>query len=931
MINNPIRTVALTLSLLSCASGYSVPAKPGLISMSQPDGTQLNVKLIGDENFHYYLTEDGYLLAEDKGAFYYASTDLNGQIYRTDIQAAPVGMRSTEASKFLSRVDMNKVYTDLKALTDNDDRRSMAVSHNGPGLFEDTTFPLTGEQKGLVILVQYADLDFTIENPHDYFSRMVNEKGFSDYGGTGSARDYYLECSQGLFSPTFDVYGPITLPQNREFYGGNNSSGKDINPGQMVLDACTLLDDDIDFTQYDRDGDGVIDNVFIFYAGQGEASGGGAETVWPHSWTLEKALGYIPELDGLKLNRYACTNEWQKNRPDGVGTFVHEFSHVMGLPDLYATKYTGSFTPGAWSVMDYGPYNNDGCTPPLFSAFERYALGWLEPTEIKEPKSATLNSIGSNEAFIIKCGKDYEYYLLENRQQTSWDTYIPGHGMLIWHIDYVPSIWSANAVNNTPTHQYVDLEEADGTESDGSRGGDAFPGTEGITSFTDQTTPSMTSWTGLKLGLPITDITETEGVITFNVAGGRPEFPPVAVNPAKDITPESFTASWSATEHAHSYEITVSTKNADEETTVIIDHLNTGLSTEYTVTGLSASTTYYYYVNVVDFVGRCADSETMSATTADMTFEYMRPLAVEATDVEAGAFTAGWQALDEADNYMLNVYTKSALEAKSDLCDFTGGIEAIPEGWSTNVTATDSRASFSGESAPSLRMSSDGAYIQSAEYSADIVSMSFWHRGSNVPEANSIKVEALAGGVWHEAATIPVVNEAGGKTTDIAALPEGTRSVRIVFSRPEAKGNLVIDDIKVRWDMAYEKTPVDGFTDRLTGAVTSCRVEGLTQLTDYYYTVTAVAGERRSKVSNEIKVTTSDPAGIDMAETSLPKVTVAGRNIKVETSGTTAIKVFDLEGRMVGQGQGRCSVTVASPGIYIIKVGDFTAEKLLIK
>lgn len=330
------------ISLSICVAINAVPAKPGLISMKQPDGTELNVKLFGDENFHFYLSEDNYLLVEEASAFYYADTDSNGIIRKSDFMAVPAHLRSHEAQTFLNKVNMNNVFNDLNRLSANAIQSKHAIEQHitpphqfGPGLFENTSFPSKGEQKGLVVLVQYADVSFTLQNPLDYFTKMVNEEGFNDYGGTGSARDYYLECSGGQFSPTFDVYGPITLPNDREYYGGNNESGKDLNPAMMALEACTQLDATVDFTKYDRDGDGYIDNVFLFYAGEGEAAGGGADTVWPHSWTLEAATGSTPVFDGVKLNRYACTNEWQKNRPDGVGTFIHEFSHVMGLPDLY--------------------------------------------------------------------------------------------------------------------------------------------------------------------------------------------------------------------------------------------------------------------------------------------------------------------------------------------------------------------------------------------------------------------------------------------------------------------------------------------------------------------------------------------------------------------------------------------------------------------
>ena len=213
-------------------------------------------------------------------------------------------------------------------------------------------------------------------------------------------------------------------------------------------------------------------------------------------------------------------NEWEGSRPDGVGTFIHEFSHVMGLPDLYATDYSTAFTPGEWSVLDYGPYNNDGCTPPIYSIYERYALGWIEPTVIDGPATIRLDNVMENKGCIIPTKRANEFFLLENRQQTGWDTFIPGHGMLVWHVDYNSYIWAQNTVNNNASHQYVDLEEADNIRSENTRAGDAFPGTSKVTSFTDTTTPSMKTWTGAKLNLPITDITETDGIITFNVAGG---------------------------------------------------------------------------------------------------------------------------------------------------------------------------------------------------------------------------------------------------------------------------------------------------------------------------------------------------------------------------------------------------------------------------
>ncbi len=518
-----LRPLLAALALASVAGCvFAIPADPRPKTFTQPDGTVITVKIRGDERSHYYLSEDDYLLIDKDGAFYYGFTDQAGNITRSEILARPAHLRTVAEKDFLKRVDMPKVFEAMeRSATRVDVMRSPA---KGPGLFSDSHFPVMGEQKAIVVLVEYKDIKFTLEDPYDYFSRMLNEEGFSDYGGTGSARDFFIYNSCGQFVPEFDVYGPVELPKVRRYYGMNDWSGNDKYAYQMAIDACTILDETVDFSEYDRDGDGKIDNVFIFFAGEGEATGGGADTVWPHSWDLTSAIRDVCEFDGVKLDHYGCTNEWDGDRPDGVGTFVHEFSHVMGLPDLYATSYTGAFTPGTWSTLDFGPYNNDGCTPPNYGAFERYALGWLDPEPITGEEDVTLLPVGENVARIIPSGDPDEFFLLENRQQTGWDTYIPGHGMLIWHIDYDAGRWADNTVNNNAKHQCVDIEEADGKRSAYDRDGDSFPGSKGVTSFTDDTTPSMRLWSGKALNLPITDIEEDSlGIITFKVIPGEVE------------------------------------------------------------------------------------------------------------------------------------------------------------------------------------------------------------------------------------------------------------------------------------------------------------------------------------------------------------------------------------------------------------------------
>ncbi|MDE7097303.1 MAG: M6 family metalloprotease domain-containing protein, partial [Muribaculaceae bacterium] len=281
------------------------------------------------------------------------------------------------------------------------------------------------------------------------------------------------------------------------------------------------LDDTVDFSQYDRDGDGMIDNVFIFYAGKGEHDSGVKNAVWPHSWDVA-AVHPLEEFvfDGVRLNHYACTCEYPSGykRPDGIGTFIHEFSHVMGLPDLYNTNtMTAGYTPGGWSVMDNGPYNNDRLTPPNYSSFEKCALGWLEYEPLKAGMNELPDLSSTNIAFALPTEKDNEFFFFENRQQHGNDEFIPGHGMLVWHVDYNKGAWAANTVNNASSHQRVDIVEADNTRSEATRDGDSFPGVTGNTSLTFDSKPQLASWAKKRLAYDIEDISESEdGIITFN-------------------------------------------------------------------------------------------------------------------------------------------------------------------------------------------------------------------------------------------------------------------------------------------------------------------------------------------------------------------------------------------------------------------------------
>jgi M6 family metalloprotease-like protein len=615
------------ISLLIAVTAGAVPAKPGLRTVTQADGTEIKVQKVGDENFHMYLTPDGHPLMRKDGIFYYAEIDNSGKAINSGMRASEMAERTAAENEFLAKAPSGaEIAEALKAARPaprfmNRSQRAQAPAQSGVGLFPGATFPRKGKIKGLVILVEYADVKMTLGNKaYQYFNDLLNKEGFSEYNATGSARDYFLESSMGQFDPQFDVFGPVTLPQKQAYYGGNDANGNDLNPEMMVVDAAGLLDSQINFKDYDLDNDGYVDNIFIFYAGKGEASYGSDDTVWPHQWDIESA-GRTCIKDGVRISRYACTNEWGWSTPDGIGTFVHEFSHVMGLPDLYTTNYGSArtLTPGSWSVLDSGPYNNDGRTPPAYGAFERNAMGWIEPTVVDKAASITLNDIRtSNEAVLIPTSKNTEFFLLENRQQKGGDIYLPGHGMLVWHVDYDSYKWMSNAVNNTASHQYVDIEEAGGNannESATTMASYTFPGTKRVTSFTDDTRPSMKTWAGASLGLPITSIAESNGVITFDVAGGIPKIATPTVTAPGEITEEFLTANWNPVDGATHYLLTVMEMTENGETEYTADFTNKALPEGWTASKFDTYTSLGYYGKASPSFKFAADGVSLTTAT----------------------------------------------------------------------------------------------------------------------------------------------------------------------------------------------------------------------------------------------------------------------------------------------------------------------------
>lgn len=896
---------------------FAVPARPGVVkTVTQPDGSTLEVMVVGDEFRHCYLTADRIPLMRDaEGRYCYATVDMTGQAVPSQFQARDAAMRTGVEKTFINSLDTHLIGTKLferGAML----KRSATNISAGIGLDpDDTCFPHEGDVHALVLLVEYSDVKFKVADPADYYNRFLNEDGFSDHNGTGSCRDYFMSVSTGKFRPTFDAVGPITLSRSMSYYGGNDIWGNDNNPEQMVIDACKIIDDDIDFRDYDLDGDGEVDNIYIIYAGQGEASYGTDSSVWPHRWTLD-AAGASLRLDGVKINNYGCCNEWDDIRPSGIGTFCHEFGHVMGLPDLYSTDYGGAerSTPDSYDVMDRGSYNNDGRTPPTYSAFERNAMGWIDLQVLDGPDAITLENIhDSNTACIIPTGDKNEFFLLENRQLTGWDAHIPGHGMLIWHIDFDLSVWKSNTVNNDVNHQYVDIVEAGGRANSSNAAvlkSYPFPGTSRNTEFTDDSAPAMRTWDDKALNLPITEIEEVNGVISFNVAGGYVEL--AAPQPvASSVNPGGFTLSWAAVDKALSYTVDIYSKDdaGNVQPTRFSDFLTK--ATSVTVDRLAPATRYYATVVAHRGAFSSESSDEIEILTGDADFVFAVPVAREAVSVSTSGFTAVWDPVDGASGYYLYVEALRSIKPEEHKADFgsTTTKATIPAGWEASSTKTYASAGYFGQSAPSLRLDTHGYYLATPLFDNDIMSYEFWARSTGMTTENYLEIEARTGSDadWVLLEKINVLNSATGQTVYSASVPEGMRQLRMTYCK-NVNGNLAVDDVCVTTG-GDKLFALDGYSPKETGNVTSYSLSGLDpEVKEYSYTVQAVAADGRKSL-------VSDPVKVDMTE-------YMGVSDGIFVPSGQSVELYDLQGRRV--------TGTPAHGIYVRRNGSH-AEKVYIR
>lgn len=544
------KTLHILLLLLSAASLWAVPARRVPITVEQPDGTRLSLTMRGDEHFHCLVTSDGVPVVRQGSAYYYAFIGSDG-VEATAHLAHEQELRTAEELQLVASLpDMQAAYGR---------RMAQARTARGAAVTRVAEVPSMGEVHVPVLLVQYTDVKFFSSDPKTAFEERLNGEDYTAEGGYGSIREYFIDQSEGQFDPYFEIIGPITLDRAMAYYGENDKNGSDLRPREMVADACRKAYSGkmVDFSRYDNNKDGYVDILYVIYAGYGEASYPDMleNTVWPHQWQLASPLSF----DGVQISRYACNNEldgYKGTELDGIGTFCHEFSHCLGLPDFYDTSGGTAFGMNAWSIMDSGCYNNNGHTPCGYTAYEKDCLGWTSLVELSNPALVTLKPLNEGGAAykIVNDANPDEFYVVESFSKRGWNAYSPAEGMLVLHVDYLQSAWRENVVNNDPKHQRVTIIPADGKLTAHTLEGDTYPGLSGNTTLTSTSTPSATVFKGGYLGKDITHIVAgKDRVVTFNFMQGVLQAP--RLHTPEITSPSAFTLTWEPVDDVEAYDV----------------------------------------------------------------------------------------------------------------------------------------------------------------------------------------------------------------------------------------------------------------------------------------------------------------------------------------------------------------------------------------
>ena len=528
--SDTIMAMVLTLLVwLAPATASADQADPSVwLNITLDNGRQVTAHWVGDEHFHYLVdSENNIYMANDKGSFSFVDSITFRQRHEAFVEQRMETLRHATGMRKLSMKERDYYPDPINFL---------------------------GKKKGLVVLVEFGESDgdggtndatafeFStniIGDPLQHYEKFFNQENFNEGNFVGSVHDYFLDQSYGKFDVTFDVVGPVKVSKNSAYYSGSSGYQR---CSEMVREALTEVNSIVDFTLYDWDGDGEVNQVGFICAGHGPSNGG---TIWAHKFSLTDAGSQKLSLDGMDLNTYCVVNELQmlnnKPAPAGIGGFIHEYSHCFGFPDLYDVNHWTGYGVGFFDLMGSGEKNGDSYIPCGYSAYEKMCMGWLDPVALDEScKVSGMKPLSQNgETYIIYTDNpdSTEYYILENRQCDKWDCGLPAFGLLIYRVDFNAEAWRRNIVNS-PRYKGVTMHErfrvinADNNPIwvyyNGGyyvmakyQTGVPFP-QPGHDSFTADTKPQMIQYNGTDTKTPLegrelTDITQNaDGTMSFD-------------------------------------------------------------------------------------------------------------------------------------------------------------------------------------------------------------------------------------------------------------------------------------------------------------------------------------------------------------------------------------------------------------------------------
>ncbi len=924
-------SILLFLCCLSLAAN-AVPASPEVFYHTQPDGSVVAYRLVGDEYFHYTATTDGYALTlTADGRMLYEGTTL--------LAHNPTERQASEL-QVLATLPIGKE----EPAPARERRRIAQQQKIGGG------FPLTGSPKSLVILIGFKDLPFKQKRAD--FEKLLNQSGYDYNGATGSCRDYFIASSDSAFAPQFDVYGPYTAGKNMKYYGEQPSKDQnDAHAGELIIEACRLAEAaGVDFSAYDTDDDGVLDNVFVYYAGHNQAENGGVNTIWPHQSNL---INSKIKVGGKTLATYACTSEYSGSsgtRRAAIGTFCHEFGHVLGLPDFYNTDNGNTYTVGTWDIMCSGSYNNESRTPPTYTSYERFYMGWLKPEQLIEKGEYFLEPLEtSNKAYLIAVeehnldGKNpspSEFFMIEYRQHAGWDepaNSLPGTGMLVWHIDYAFSAWNSNVPNNS-TPMRMHLEEADGRKGISSTS-DPYPGTKNITSFT----PQLHDGTMLSQH-QLFDIGELSDLLHFTyIAAGDARFyvNKETLNLVTSVTDKKKIANWAPQSFVLSGEKLIPDMEIKIQSTgnfylfvgdTLPEQINSPQWEQELTLAANADSTIQQEIWVMFRPAKQNCKAVSSAINImgdgvnlafPITGSAPRPVYVTipelkpTSNVSPYSFSVSWLPVEDAEEYYITVYSvaKGTSSFVQGFENFDSQSAVAEEGWETTTNTITTSAKADGTKA--LFVKNTGDCITTEEYPAPITAISFWLNAfsTDVDTVGYFDLEAWNGTEW-------------------TTLQDNRTYIRSITKKKTVSYSFDLSKAYTRFRLTYtgfatSGVAMDAFTATCSQDIaylhrgkevtitainneeyTTYNVSGLTPSTTYCYRIQCSdlgkgCEEHLTALSAPVSVTT--PAGLDPSDEKHLAMGIDSLNYNEPTGvvyipnpeNGNAIYVFDVLGQLV--------------------------------